>query len=67
MKESAEIPLNPIISSSLDNNSGSERLINYNSNISTNIYNYSPINSNIQQVKKKTNISPFKCSGYNCL
>ena len=53
MKEVTEIPLNPIISSSLDNNSGSERLINYNSNISTNIYNYSPINSNIQQVKKK--------------
>ena len=36
MKESAEIPLNPIISSSLDNNNGSEHLINDNSNISTN-------------------------------
>ena len=52
MKESAEIPLNPIISSSLDNNNGSEHLINDNSNISTNINNYSPINTNNIQIKR---------------
>jgi len=52
MKESAEIPLNPIISSSLDNNNGSEHLINDNSNISTNINTYSPINTNNIQIKK---------------
>ncbi len=52
MKESAEIPLNPIISSSLDNNNGSEHLINDNSNISTNINNYAPINTNNIQIKR---------------
>ena len=53
MKETTEIQMNPITSSSLDNNSESEHLINYNSNISTNTFNFSPANSNIQQVKKK--------------
>ena len=60
MKESSSIPLNPILSSSMVNNSGSEHLLNNysnnnsnNSNISENIYNYSPINLNNSIFKKK--------------
>ena len=57
MKESTSIPLNTILSSSLINNSGSEPLINTNSNdnnsnISENIYNISPVNTN-NFIKKK--------------